>query len=72
MWPQVLMVGQHLKLWILAKAEKHIFDIISNVVNAIGNASDALSGQGSARAMAALDFKVPRDPQNWSFTLTRQ
>ena len=48
---------------------KSVFDIITNVVNTIGNA-DALSGQGSARAMAALDFKVPRDPQNWSFTLT--
>ena len=47
---------------------KSVFDIITNVVNTIGNA-DALSGQGSARAMAALDFKVPRDPQNWSFTL---
>ena len=47
---------------------KSVFDIITNIVNTIGNA-DALSGQGSERAMAALDFKVPRDPQNWSFTL---
>ena len=47
---------------------KSVFDIISNIINSINNA-DALSNQGSARAMAALDFKVPRDPQNWSFTL---
>ena len=28
-----------------------------------------MSNQGTARAILALDFKVPRDPQNWSFTL---
>ena len=47
---------------------KSVFDIITNIVNTISNA-DALSSQGSARAMVALDFRVPRDPQNWSFTL---
>ena len=48
---------------------KSVFDIITNIVNTINNA-DALSSQGSARAMASIDFKVPRDPQNWSFVLT--
>ena len=48
---------------------KSVFDIISNIINTINN-SNALSNQGSARAMASLDFEVPRDPQNWSFILS--
>ena len=48
---------------------KSVFDIISNTINTINN-SNALSNQGSARALAALDFKVPRDPQNWSFEIS--
>ena len=51
------------------KGRKSTFDIISNTINAISTAS-GLSRQGSAAASAALDFTVPRDPQNWSFTLT--
>tara|TARA_X000000950_G_scaffold216979_1_gene261134 strand:+ start:256 stop:1542 length:1287 start_codon:yes stop_codon:yes gene_type:complete len=51
------------------KGRKSTFDIISNTINAISTAS-GISRQGSATASAALDFKVPRDPQNWSFTLT--
>ena len=51
------------------KGRKSTFDIISNTINAISTAS-GLSRQGSATASAALDFTVPRDPQNWSFTLT--
>ena len=51
------------------KGRKSTFDIITNTINAISTAS-GLSRQGSATASAALDFKVPRDPQNWSFTLT--
>ena len=50
------------------KGRKSTFDIISNVVNAIKTAS-ALSHQGSTTSKAALDFTVPRDPQNWTFTL---
>ena len=51
------------------KGRKSTFEIISNTINAISTASE-VSRQGSAAAYAALDFKVPRDPQNWSFTLT--
>ena len=51
------------------KGRKSTFDIISNTINAISTAS-GISRQGSATASAALDFKVTRDPQNWSFTLT--
>ena len=51
------------------KGRKSTFEIISNTSNAISTASE-VSRQGSAAAYAALDFKVPRDPQNWSFTLT--
>ena len=49
------------------KGRKSTFEIISNTINAISTAS--VSRQGSAAAYAALDFEVPRDPQNWSFTL---
>ena len=48
---------------------KSVFNIITNIINTMNNASQ-LSNQGSARAKASLDFKVPRDPQNWSFTLS--
>ena len=51
------------------KGRKSTFDIISNTINAISTAS-GLSRQGSGAASASLDFKVPRDPQNWTFTLT--
>jgi len=51
------------------KGRKSTFDIISNTINAISTAS-GLSRQGSGTAFASLDFKVPRDPQNWTFTLT--
>ena len=51
------------------KGRKSTFDIISNTINAISTAS-GLSRQGSGTAYASLDFKVPRDPQNWTFTLT--
>ena len=51
------------------KGRKSTFEIISNTINAISTASE-VSRQGSAAAYAALDFEVPRDPQNWSFTLT--
>jgi flagellar hook-associated protein 3 FlgL len=51
------------------KGRKSTFDIISNTINAISTAS-GLSRQGSGTASASLDFKVPRDPQNWTFTLT--
>ena len=51
------------------KGRKSTFDIISNTINAISTAS-GLSRQGSGAASASLDFNVPRDPQNWTFTLT--
>ena len=51
------------------KGRKSTFDIISNTINAISTAS-SISRQGSGTASASLDFKVPRDPQNWTFTLT--
>ena len=51
------------------KGRKSTFDIITNTINAISTAS-SIARQGSAAGSAALDFKVPRDPQNWSFTLT--
>ena len=51
------------------KGRKSTFNIISNTINAISTAS-GLSRQGSGTASAALDFTVPRDPQNWTFTLT--
>jgi len=51
------------------KGRKSTFDIISNTINAISTAS-GLSRQGSGAASASLDFTVPRDPQNWTFTLT--
>ena len=51
------------------KGRKSTFDIITNVINTINTAS-SVSRQGSATKDAALDFKVPRDPQDWSFTLT--
>ena len=51
------------------KGRKSTFDIITNTINAISTAS-GLSRQGSGAASASLDFNVPRDPQNWTFTLT--
>jgi len=48
---------------------KSIFDVITNIINTITH-SNSISNQASARASASLDFKVPRDPQNWSFNLS--
>ena len=48
---------------------KSVFDIITNTINTINN-SNALSNQASARATAAVDFNVPRDPQDWTFVIS--
>ena len=48
---------------------KSVFDLLQAAVSAIDPAND-LSVQGSAVAKAELKFDLPRDPEEWSFSLT--
>lgn len=48
---------------------KSVFDLLQAAVSAIDPAND-LSVQGSAIAKAELRFELPRDPEEWSFSLT--
>jgi len=48
---------------------KSVFDLLQAAVSAIDPAND-LSVQGSAVAKAELKFNLPRDPEEWSFSLT--
>ncbi len=48
---------------------QNIFDMLQSALRAIDPAND-LAPQASATGQAALTFDLPRDPQQWEFTLS--
>lgn len=48
---------------------QNIFDMLQSALRAIDPAND-MAPQASAIGQAGLDFDLPRDPENWTFTLS--